>query len=693
MLDIQKEIKCNEGRIVVHFPMKWKVSTTKIMEKESKIKMSINGKLSITFLLALLIPSLLISTTSFFVSKQEIEDQILFSGNQSVESVNEFINRHVEPIVNDVTYFASTISPTQLEKENWEMLLKELEQYYETSEGIVSSFIGTADGDMIQFPDLGLMNNPDFDPRTRAWYQNAMENPGQVIIANPHQAASTGEWVVNISKKIENADAVFSVNLSMTHLNDLVNSVTIGNEGYAFLMTESKTIIVHPTLEAGTDVSEEDWANKMFETDLFEYSFEGNAKQMIVHTNDLTGWKIGGTFFVDEINDSVQPILLSTLFVVIGSLIILGIYIIVILRSIAKPLRMMTTVAVELSEGNLNTKINIDKKDEIGILGKSLQKMSYMLSSIIRQIHEKSTVISSSAEELSATIIENNKSIENIANSMTSVKQGLEDQTNKINQSFQALTTVSNEIHEISNYTYEVTKKAEEAEKTVDIGQEIVISTQQQMRTIENTINQLSNDIETLNNYAREIDEIVNVITSISEQTNLLALNAAIEAARAGEHGKGFAVVADEVRKLAEQTNHSSIQVKEIISALQVESANSVQSMNNGVEEVAKGLEMFAQTETNFMEMKQFIEQITDQLQIVLERAKTISQNSEKVVSDMTIVSEISNQSKEEINRITMATEEQLCSIEEISTTVESLEQIVEDLLKEVETFKLSEEQ
>lgn len=658
--------------------------------KNKELKVSISSKLSITFLLALLIPSLLISVTSIFVSKKEIEEQILISGDQSVEMVDEFINRHVQPIVNDVDYFASAITPADLERENWNVLLKELEHYFETSEGIVSSFIGTSNGEMIQFPDLGLMNNPDFDPRTRDWYKSAMENPGQVIIAEPHQSASTGEWVVNISKKIENADAVFSVNLSLDELNKLIQSVKIGQSGYAFLMTKNKSIIVHPKLEAGTDVSKENWAKKMIEKHNFEYTYDGQSKQMISHTNELTGWKIGGAIDNSEINKAIQPIFIYTFVVVLISLICLGIYIMVTLRSITKPLRTMTAAATEMSEGNLDTTIDtFKKKDEIGILSRSFKKMGEMLTSIIRKIHEQSTVISTSTEELSATIVENNKSIEHIATSLSEMKKGFDHQTKKLDQSFQSLKAVSNEIHEISDYTYDVRKKAEEAENIIDAGQQVVASTEQQMKTIENTIQQLSSDIQTLSKDVIKIDEIVNVITSISEQTNLLALNAAIEAARAGEHGKGFAVVADEVRKLAEQTNHSSIEVKEIISSLQAKSKNSVQSMNNSVGEVEKGLKMFAQTETNFMEIKQFINEITAQLHDVQERAKTISHHSEQVVSDMTIVSDISAKSKKEIDDISSATEEQLCSMEEISATADALEQIVEELLKEIEKFQL----
>ena len=663
------------------------------MEKQNKKRSnvaSINYKLGFAFLVALLIPTLLVAFTSYFSAKTEIEKQIDASELQSVSSVNAFIDKHVSPIAKDVDYFASNFNRATWDTEDWTVVLEKLEQYFETSEGIVSSFIGTVNGDMIQHPDLGLMNNPEFDPRTRAWYQNAEAAPGEVIISNPHQSASTGDWVVTISKQLPDKSGVYAANLGMDALFDIINGIQVGESGYPFLMTTGKTIIAHPTLEGGTDVSTEEWAEQVLQTEQgsFEYLFEGAKKQMYVLTNELTGWKIGGTMFVSEVQHATSPILKTTLYVVIASLLILGIFLVVIIRSITKPLKEISAAAVVMSSGDLRTTLNIKKNDEIGTLSRSFRKMSDMLSSIIRHIHDQSSVISASSEELSATLAENRKSSEQIALAMTDVQDGFEQQSNKLSKSFKSLQKVSENIHTISDNTVQVTANAQNAVNAADIGHDIVISTQQQMSTIEGTFNRLSSDISTVNTYANEINEIVNVITSIADQTNLLALNASIEAARAGEHGKGFAVVAEEVRKLAEQTNNSSIQVKEIITAIQRESSKSVESMNDSLGEVSKGLEMFAQTETNFLQVKTFIEKLTEQLVEIQERAHLIATDSDFVVGDIQVVEEISTNSKKLLQTVSSSTEAQLCSIEEISATAEALEAIVDELLNEVSVFK-----
>lgn len=660
-------------------------------EKAKKyMKSSINYKLGFAFFIALLVPTLLVATVSFFSAKNEIENKIKVSEVQSVETVNEFINKHVTPIVNDTKYLSERFTEAGWRADDWSPILFNLEQYFKTSQGTVSTFIGTKDGDMIQYPDLGLMNDPEFDPRTRAWYELAMESPGEVIIANPHQSASTGDWVITISMQLKDGSGVVATNLGMDSLFELISNIRVGEEGYPFLMTNNKVIIAHPTLESGTDVATESWADKAISAPqtTFDYVFEGADKRMYASVNELTGWIVGGTMFEDEVNEAINPILYSTIVVVVLSLLILGVFLIVIIRSITKPLQEMTNAAVIMSSGDLTMAPNIQKQDEIGVLSRSFRKMSDLLSKIIRQIHDKTSVISASSEELSATLTESREASEKITLAMNDVEEGFNQQAAKLTKSVISLQKVSENIHSIFENADSVTQNAKHAVEVTEQGHDIVVSTQQQMVNIEGTFNKLSKDIGTVNNYASEIHEIVNVITSIADQTNLLALNASIEAARAGEHGKGFAVVADEVRKLAEQTNDSSVQVKDIITAIQRESTNSVESMEVSLQAVNKGLDMFSQTERSFHEVKDFIHSLTAQLEEVRERAEKIAKEGDFVVRDIRQVEEISEKSRNMLATASAATEEQLCSLEEISATAEALEGIVDELLAEIKIFK-----
>ncbi|MGE6516723.1 methyl-accepting chemotaxis protein [Lysinibacillus sphaericus] len=653
--------------------------------------MTIGKKLGLTFFFALIIPSLLIAITSYSVARNEINDTMHTSASQNVAVVDEFINKHIQPIVEDVTYFGNSLTEGTISQEERAILLQSMQQYFDTSKGLVSSFIGTGNGEMIQVPNLGLSGKKDFDPRTRDWYKNAIEAQGEVVISDPHESASTGDWVVTISKKFKNADGVFAVNLKMEELANLIGTIHIGNEGYAFLISRNQAIISHPTIEVGTDISDESWASAMLEgTDNFiNYRLDNEEKQMLVQQNALTGWHVGGAMSESEISNATKPIFISTLIVVCLSIAVFGVILYVIIRTITRSLGSMINAAKTMSAGDLRAKVISKKKDEIGVLGKAFQKMSDSLRDVLSHIHEKSTSLLASSEELSAVTDENSRATERVSQSAIAVSEGIDKQNAKLVASFDTLEQVSNDIHQIYENTNILTQKAEKAEATADIGQNVVASTQKQMRTIEGKINELSTDITTVNTYVKEIDEILAVITSISEQTNLLALNAAIEAARAGEHGKGFAVVADEVRKLAEQTNQSSSQVRQIITAIQREASKLATSMDTSHSEVTKGLQMFTQTEENFHEMKTFIEEINDQLHDVLDKSKTISTNSHQVVGDMKVIEDISLSSKDEVEAMAQATVKQASAMQEIAATAEALEKYAEELQEEVRTFTL----
>lgn len=656
--------------------------------KNSDRKTSINVKLSVAFLLALLVPTLLIASNSFFAAKKEISSQIHNSAKQSISTIDDVINQYVAPIVHDASYFAQTLD---VEKEEATIILERLEQYFETSDGIVSSFIGTTTGQTLQHPDLGLMANKDFDPRTRGWYKDAMANPDEVIISEPHETASTGDWVVTISKKLKNNQGVFATNLNLEALHQVVTTIQIGKEGYPVLLSDGGMIVAHPTMAIGEEKAEEDWAQQLIarNDETFSYQFDNKQAEVLTHVNTLTNWHIGGLMFTKEVDEAVAPILKVILVVLTLSLIVLGIYVYYIIRSIVKPLRNMTEVAEVMSEGDLRNELEVRTRDEIGILSRAFNRMSDMLASIIGHIQNKSSSILAASEELTATTEDSTKAVERIASAMMRIQEGMDEQAARIQKSVAAMQSVSEDIQLIHEHTHKVTSDAETAEHTTDVGHKLVLSTEQQMRKIDGIITELSGDISTVNDYATQINEIVTVITSISEQTNLLALNAAIEAARAGEHGKGFAVVADEVRKLAEQTNRSTIEVQDIVNAIQRESTRSVDSMQRTSGEVAKGLEMFMQTEHNFLEVKHFIEEINDQLEAVLANAQKIASSSDSVVDDMEEVARISDASVNEMETIAEATEEQLGAMEEITATAETLESSVEELQQEITKFQV----
>lgn len=656
--------------------------------KNSQRKTSINVKLSVAFLLALLVPTLLIASNSFFAAKKEISSQIHNSAKQSVLTIDDVIDQYVAPIVHDAAYFAKTLD---VKKEEKQVILERLEQYFETSDGIVSSFIGTTEGAMLQHPDLGLMTNKDFDPRTRDWYKDAMASPDEVIISEPHETASTGDWVVTISKKLANNQGVFATNLNLEALHEVVTTITIGKEGYPVVLSDGGAVVAHPTLATGQDVTEEEWAKQLttLNDETFMYQLDKQNTEVFAHVNELTKWHVGGMMFTKEVNEAVAPILKVILLILVLSLVVLGVYVYYIIRSIVKPLRNMTDVAEVMSEGDLRHELEVRTRDEIGILSRAFNGMSDMLASIIDHIQDKSSSILAASEELTATTEDSTKAVERIASSMARIQEGMDEQAARIQKSVAAMQSVSEDIQIIYEHTNKVTNDATTAENTADVGHNIVLSTEQQMRKIDGIITELSSDISTVNDYATQINEIVNVITSISEQTNLLALNAAIEAARAGEHGKGFAVVADEVRKLAEQTNQSTIEVQDIVNAIQRESTRSVASMQRTSGEVAKGLDMFMQTEHNFMEVKQFIEAINQQLDAVLANSQKIAASSDSVVDDMEEVARISDASVSEMETIAEATEEQLGAMEEITATAETLESSVEELQHEITKFQV----
>ncbi|WP_375141588.1 methyl-accepting chemotaxis protein [Bacillus sp. EB600] len=278
---------------------------------------------------------------------------------------------------------------------------------------------------------------------------------------------------------------------------------------------------------------------------------------------------------------------------------------------------------------------------------------------------------------------------EQIANSIQEVAAGTERQTTMVKETNSIIREMSLGMERVREHSGTVANESLEAASIVSNGNEAIQLSTNQMENIQDTIQNLGNVIHTLGERSKEINQIIDVISDIASQTNLLALNAAIEAARAGEHGKGFAVVADEVRKLAEQSSKSTETIRHLISSIQTDTNQAVSSMDKGKTEFAKGMDLVKSAGEAFQKIDQFVNHTNVEFQEVSASIKEAVAGAEHVVEIATEIEEITSKATGETQDVSAATEEQLASMQEIAASAATLAEMAEELQDAVKKFKI----
>lgn len=315
-----------------------------------------------------------------------------------------------------------------------------------------------------------------------------------------------------------------------------------------------------------------------------------------------------------------------------------------IINSITKGVQKAVHAAKTIADGDLSQKITVDSKDEIGKLLFSLEEMRTNLHNMVSELTSSSTQLAATAEELAVVTGETNKNI--------SV------QTSEIDQVVTAINEMSATVHEVATNAANTSQAAQEANISTVDGQQVVEMTVESIGHLATEIDNTSDVVNQLEADSEAISGVLDVIKNIAEQTNLLALNAAIEAARAGEQGRGFAVVADEVRTLASRTQESTLEIEEMIDKLQQGSQNAVSAMtlskNNATESVdhankaGMALAMITSSVSNISDMSTQIASAAEEQAIV----------TEEINRNISTVNEIMARTADGANETTAASEE-----------------------------------
>ena len=358
-------------------------------------------------------------------------------------------------------------------------------------------------------------------------------------------------------------------------------------------------------------------------------------------------------------------------------------------RSIARPIDEISLAAHKVAAGDLTEQVYSNRQDEIGDLAAAFNAMVLNLKKLIEKVTVNAEQVAASSEELTANSEQSTQATMQIATSITDVATGAAQQTETANSASAVVEQMSAGIQQIAanaSHVAESSSKVTDKARDGDRKAEEAVS---QMNKIENTVNSSAQVIAKLGERSKEIGQIVDTISEISGQTNLLALNAAIEAARAGEHGKGFAVVAEEVRKLAEQSQGAAQRIADLIGQIQGETEKAVIAMNEGTQEVKIGAKVIHDTGIAFKEIMGAVGQVTDEVKAISTAIQQMASGSQQIVVSVKKIDELSKKSAGETQGISAATEEQLASMEEISTSSQALAKLAGDLQASVMKFRV----
>ncbi|HFX2257387.1 TPA: methyl-accepting chemotaxis protein, partial [Pseudomonas aeruginosa] len=434
------------------------------------------------------------------------------------------------------------------------------------------TYLGQQDGVFTMRPDSPMPAG--YDPRSRPWYKDAVA-AGGLTLTEPYVDAATQELIITAATPVKAAGNTLGVvggDLSLKTLVQIINSLDFSGMGYAFLVSGDGKILVHPDKEQVMKTLSEVYPQNTpkIGSGFSEAELHGNTRILSFSpVKGLSGldWYIGISVDKDKAYAMLTKLrtsaIVAALIAVVAIVLLLGMLIRVLMQPLTDMGRAMQDIAQ--GEGDLTKRLKVTSNDEFGALAISFNRF-------VERIHESIREVAGTARQLHDVA-------QLVVNASNSSMANSDEQSNRTNSVAAAINELGAAAQEIARNAADASHHASDANHQAEDGKQVVEQTIRAMNELSEKISASCANIEALNSRTVNIGQILEVIKGISEQTNLLALNAAIEAARAGEAGRGFAVVADEVRNLAHRAQESAQQIQKMIEELQIGAQEAVSTM------------------------------------------------------------------------------------------------------------------
>ncbi|WP_261886123.1 methyl-accepting chemotaxis protein [Vibrio pomeroyi] len=527
------------------------------------------------------------------------------------------------------------------------------------------AYAGLSDGRFLQGVDLPIPQG--YDPRTRDWYKKPMAT-GQTVVTEPYIDVATNDLVVTIASPFS-TNGYSGVIGADLNLNTLIKDVvSIEQPGvYAFLVDGEGNIVAHRdrnlTLKSVSNISNNLSAQKIQSLARYpefeELTIDGTESLLSAQKVPHTDWYF--TVVIDKTKSfaSYRSLLRQSAIFGLIQLAVIAFVAMFIIKKALAPLTTLSSAMEALSkgDGDLTQRITVNSKDEIGTLAHHVNAFIAKLQEIVRDIADSSHQL--------------NQQSEVSTNVARQTSEGLSVQLHEISQIATAVHEMSATAEEVANNAQMTADSAIGSTENCEQGKQVIIRNQDSITNLAQQVENASGIIQEVEKNALDINAILATISDIAEQTNLLALNAAIEAARAGEQGRGFAVVADEVRVLSQRTHSSTDEIREMIETLQKNSVSAVESMQRSQDLAQSSVDDANNATTALEEIATSIQQISDMASHISNAASEQRTVTGEVSKNIQLVNDVSDNMSTEADNSRQLSEELRGIAQQLNTQVQ----------------------
>ncbi|KXO11925.1 N-acetylglucosamine regulated methyl-accepting chemotaxis protein [Moritella sp. JT01] len=529
--------------------------------------MSLKNKLALSASLAIILGGVLVAAVSFWSSMQRLDVEIEERLKGSFTSYNQYVADWIESKGTILSSLSNDIAPESLEKHLQQMAV---------SGGFDNVFAAFPDGSQKNANGVTLPAGNN-DPRKWGWYINAKATPSKVFMDNPTVAAATGANVVSLGylQQLQGQSVVIGADVEINDILQNMEQVVLPGDGYMLISNNQGAIFAHQDISLlnkkisslGLDFV----AIQQILRDPHVEKITVNGKENIVYAAPITNSDLFIIIVVDY-NSSVAPLYSAIWNQVIATILVVVICTFLfnfLCNILFQPLLRVSDALALIAQGggDLTQRIEVQANDEVGNLANSFNLFVSSQQQLIQHIRTQSETLTT-------------ESIESERQANQSVRE-LNHQQQEIDMVATAVTEMASATLEIASHAEQTARAAQDSTGSTNEGRQLVLNSKHSINNLASEVSEASKVIGDLSLHAQEISTILATIQGIAQQTNLLALNAAIEAARAGEQGRGFAVVADEVRVLSQRTHSSTEEIKATIDTLQLTTARAVGLMDS----------------------------------------------------------------------------------------------------------------